>query len=126
VPFPEEATRNYIVTILVMDLVATYCWDLLMKFTFARHILIASFKETTWSDIFKLARTAAVISFLMYSVLGSDDTWEEMERMMAELEGTDAENATDGDVAAESIAGTIKDAAEFVIENVSAAIHDEF
>merc|ERR1712232_446472 len=106
VPFPDDATRDFIVTILVMDLVATYCFDLLMKFLFCRHILIASFKETSMSDLFKLARTFAIIAFLMYSFLGSDETWEEMERAMAEFEGTLLENATE---TIEDVADTLKE-----------------
>lgn len=130
VPFPDEATRDFIVTILVMDLVATYCFDLLMKFIFCRHILIASFKETSMSDMFKLVRTFAVIAFLMYHVLGSEETWEQMEQAMAELEGTLGENATD---AIENVTDAVKecigDACEAVadaVEDVAAAMHDEF
>ncbi|CAB9496617.1 Probable manganese-transporting ATPase catp-8 [Seminavis robusta] len=137
IPFPDDATREFILTILAMDLIATYVFDLLMKFIFARHILIASFKETTWSEIFKLLRTFAVIAFLMYSFLGSDETWEEMERAMAELEGTLMENATAAadavEAAAESVGECIGDACEAVAEtvadvaeNVKAAVHDEF
>jgi len=131
IPFPDEATRDFIVTILVIDLVATYSFDILMKFIFARDILIASFKETTWSDIFKIARTFAFICFLMYTFLGSDEQWEEMERVMAELDvNYGFENATDP---VEGAADTIKDcvgdvceAVAGVVENITNAIHDEF
>ena len=130
IPFPDEATRDFIVTILVCDLVATYCFDLLMKFIFARNILIASFKETSWSDMFKLVRTFAIISFLMYSFLGSDEQWEEMERVMAEMEGSWGENATEAlEGAADAVKECVGDACEAaasVIENISDAIHDEF
>ena len=137
VPFPDESTRDFIVTILVMDVVATYCFDLLMKFIFCRHILIASFKETSMSDMFKLLRTFAVISFLMYSFLGSDETWEEMERVMAEMDGSLMENATDVlENATEAVKECIGDTCEAVAEaaeqvaaavgDAAAAMHDEF
>lgn len=130
VPFPDDATRDYVVTVLVMDLVACYCVDLTMKFIFARQILIASFKETSMSDIWKLTRTFAVICFLMYSFLGSDETWDEIEHAMAELEGTLVENATE---AIESISETVQEciddtceAVKNVAEEVVAAAHEEF
>ena len=130
VPFPDDGTRDFIVTILIMDLVATYCLDTLLKFIFARHILIASFKETTWKDLFQVVKTFAIISVLMYSFLGSDEQWEEMERVMAEMEGTYIENATD---VLEGAADTIKEcvgeaceAAASVVENITEALHDEF
>ena len=129
VPFPDDATRDFVVTILVVDLVATFCFDLLMKFIFCRHILIASFKETSMSDMWKLVRTFAVISFLMYSFLGSDETWEEMERAMAELEGTLVENVTDVvENISETVQECIGDTCEAVAsaaEEVVAAVQDE-
>jgi cation-transporting ATPase 13A1 len=87
VPFPDDATRDFVVTILIMDLVATFAFDLLMKFIFCRHILVASVKETTWSDVFKFLRTFAVIGFLMYTILSNEESWEEMEKVMAEWKG---------------------------------------
>jgi manganese-transporting P-type ATPase len=136
VPFPDEATREFILTILAMDLIATFTFDLLMKFIFARHILIASFKEMTWSETFKLARTFAVIAGLMYWLMGSDEVWIEMERQMAEMEGIALlENATETvEAAVESVQECIGDTCEAVMEAVaevvdnvtSAMVHDEF
>jgi hypothetical protein len=134
VPFPDEATREYILTILAMDLIATFSFDLLMKFIFARHILRASIKEMTWTETFSLVRTFAVIAGLMYWLMGSDDVWIEMERKMAELEGLALSENETVEAAAESVSecigGTceaVMEAVTEVVENVSSNImHDEF
>jgi cation-transporting ATPase 13A1 len=127
VPFPDDAMRDFVVTILVMDLVATFAFDLLMKFLFCREILYASVKSTTWSDVFKLVRAFAVIALLMYTFLANDEQWIEMERMMEEMHGnvTDEDsNVTDG--IAEAAKGCVGEACEALANNVSSAMHDEF
>ena len=78
VPFPDEAFRDYILTILIADVVLCFCLDRLMKFIFCPHILWASVEGTTFKDVMGLSRTVAVMLFLMYSLLGNDDQWEEM------------------------------------------------
>lgn len=125
VPFPDEAMRGFILTILVMDLVATYSFDLLMKFLFCREILYASVKETTWSDIFKLVRTFAIIAFLMYTFLGNEEQWIEMERAMEEMQSNMTANSTDIS-AAECMEDTCGDTWADTAANLSAAANDEF
>lgn len=120
VPFPDEAMRDFIVKILIMDLVATFALDLVTKFFFCPRILYASVKETTWSDLFKFVRTFAVISFLMYMFLGNDEQWIEMERMMEEMNNG---NLTDEDGVG---VGVNESLVEDATENLSAVVHDEF
>merc|ERR1711957_778253 len=57
VPFPNEAYRNFILTILVLDVVVSFCFDRLMKFIFAPEILMESIKGTTKKDLFLIIRT---------------------------------------------------------------------
>jgi manganese-transporting P-type ATPase len=78
VPFPDEVFRDWILKILVLDVVGAFMLDRLLKLFFCPEILWASVKGTTWRDVFGLFRTFAVIGFLMYSFLGNEDQWEEM------------------------------------------------
>lgn len=93
VPFPDDAFRNFILTILVMDLVGTFLFDRLMKFIFARDILRAAFQGTRREDVMILARTFAIIGFLMYQFLGSEHQWDEL--MAMEERMRNGTNATD-------------------------------
>jgi len=128
VPFPDENMRDFIVTILVLNLLATYGFDLWMKLVFCPHILKASFQETTWKEMFGFLRTFAVIAFLMYSFLGSDETWEQLELAMAELEeNATAAAITDDDDATTTAAECIGDLCSAVVNNASNAFYnDEF
>jgi cation-transporting ATPase 13A1 len=78
VPFPDESFRDFFLVLLGLDLLGTFIFDRLMKFVFAREILTASIKSTTWNEVFSLAKTFAIIGFLMKIFLGNDSTWEEM------------------------------------------------
>jgi manganese-transporting P-type ATPase len=100
VPFPDDTFRNFILVILVMDLVGTFIFDRAMKFIFARDILKAAFQGTRRQDVIVLARTFAIVGFLMYQLLGADQQWEELmameEAMRNGANTTDAVlNATD-------------------------------
>jgi len=81
VAFPDEAFRTFILTMLAMDLLATFFFDRLMKLIFSREILVAGFEETTWKDAFSLARTFAVIGFLMHTFMGNSEQWEQLIEM---------------------------------------------
>merc|ERR1711971_474598 len=97
VPFPDDAFRDYILKILLIDVCSTFSLDRLMKFLFCPEILYASVKGTTWKDIFGLVKTVGVIFFLMNMVLGNDDQWEEImmqEGRFEELGINGTENAT--------------------------------
>lgn len=115
VPFPEDSFRDFILLILMFDVVGSLIFDRLMKFIFAPQILFASLKGTTFWDVFGVARTVAVIFWIMYSLLGNDETWEEMMRMDA-LALNATENAT------EIIVENVTEAVETVME----AVYDEF
>jgi cation-transporting ATPase 13A1 len=78
VPFPDEVFRDWILKILVLDVVGAFMLDRLLKLFFCPEILWASVKGTTWKDVFGLLRTFVVIGFLMYSFLGNEDQWELM------------------------------------------------
>lgn len=95
VPFPDEGFRSFILIILVMDLVGTFAFDRLMKFFFARDILIASVQGTRAKDVMALVRTFAIIGFLMYQFLGNKEQWDELIAMEeALMNGINATNAT--------------------------------
>jgi cation-transporting ATPase 13A1 len=91
VPFPDEGFRTFILTILAMDLIATFTLDRFMKFCFAREILIAGWEETTMKDAFSLGKTFAVIGLLMYSFMGNSEQWD----VLLEMEMNMTMNATD-------------------------------
>ena len=125
VPFPDESFRNFILAILVLDLVGTFIFDRFMKFVFAKEILLASIKGTTSKDIMVFTRTFFFVGFLMYYFMGNEDTWNELiareEALLNELNATVNEtNAID-----ECIDG-ICEAAHDVLANIAPTIIDEF
>lgn len=126
VPFPDEAFRNFILTILVMDLLGTFVFDRLMKFFFARDILWASLQGTRKQDVMVLARTFLIIGFLMYHFLGNADTWDELIAMEEAIRT--GVNATDVAINATScIDGVCEAVKEAVAKTVSSSsLHDEF
>ena len=96
VPFPEEAYRNWMLSVLAGNVLLTFCWDRLMQFVFAPKILFASMEGTTLKDVMVLARTLAMIGGGLYMLLGDDAQWEELmveEGRFDEL-GMDFPNAT--------------------------------
>jgi manganese-transporting P-type ATPase len=125
VPFPNEGFRSFILTILVMDLMGTFAFDRLMKFFFARDILMAGVQGTRGKDVMVFARTFAIIGFLMYQFLGNAETWDNLiameEELLNRINGTDAvENATE---CIEGVCEAVKDA---VAKTVSSSLGDEF
>jgi len=131
VPFPNDEMRDYILTILVMDLVAAYALDTACKFFFCRDILIESFKEFfTYQQIYTLVKTFAVISFVMYHFMGNSEAWEQLELMQEEMEAqmnAEGINETTAD-AAGSTQEVLKDAVNQIAMNLSSSAfhHDEF
>jgi len=118
VPFPEDSFRDFVLKLLMFDVAGSFLFDRLMKFIFAPQILFASLKGTTIKDVFGLAKTVGIIFFLMFSMLGNPDTWEELMRQDGRLEDLGL-NATEN----------ITDAAESLVENVTEVvetIYDEF
>ena len=129
VPFPDDVFRDFILKLLMADVAATFFLDRLMKFIFCRDILLASVKGTTFKDIFGVAKTVGIITFLMYSFLGNEEQWEEMmlnEGRYEELGINATENATGiiEDVV-DSATKCIGDACEAVKEAIDSAA-DEF
>jgi hypothetical protein len=108
-----------------MDLVATFAWDRLMKFVFARDILIAGIEGTTMKDVFSLARTFAVLGFLMYTFLGNSDTWDELLAM--EEMAMNATVSDDSIVENLTASGCLDGVCEAINESLQPALlHDEF
>jgi cation-transporting ATPase 13A1 len=130
VPFPDDAFRDFILKILMIDVGASFFLDRLMKFIFARDILYASVKGTTWKDVFALARTVGVIFFLMYTFLGNEDTWEELmiqEGRLEELGINATENATNATEIVMEAAECVGEAcAKILKDTVANSLHDEF
>ena len=125
VPFPDDAFRNFILIILVMDLVGTYIFDRLMRLIFAREILIESMKGTTSKDLYVFVRTFVFVGFLMHYFMGKEETWTELMAMeeahLKALNGTeDAQNATE---CIDGICDVLQDLAESVKSFVA---DDEF
>eukprot|EP00934_Nitzschia_sp_Nitz4_P001361 Nitzschia sp. Nitz4//scaffold355_size15944//935//5792//NITZ4_008866-RA/size15944-processed-gene-0.13-mRNA-1//1//CDS//3329548945//1361//frame0 len=116
VPFPNDAFRDRILLLLLVDVAATFGLDRLMKFLFCPDILFASMKGTTWKDIFGLTRTVVVIYVLMNVFLGNDEQWEEMMLQEGRLEelGLNATNET------------LNETMEMIQETVTEVIRDEF
>lgn len=128
VPFPDDAFRDFILTILMFDVGATFFLDRLMKFIFAREILWASVKGTTMSDVFKLARTVGVIFFLMYSFLGHDQ-WEDLmlqEGRFEELGINATENMTNATDIINDAAECVGEACKTILNETVGDLHDEF
>ena len=128
VPFPDDKFRDYVLTLLVIDVCATFILDRVLKFIFCPKILFASVEGTTLKDVFGLSRTILVMGFLMYSFLGNDQTWEDL--MLQEgrfeelgLNGTNITNSTNGTIA-EALVDVFKGAAECVGEACLAAAAD--
>ena len=86
VAFPSEEFRDAILKLLAADVFLTFFVDRVMKLLFARHILFASMKGTTFKDVFGLAKTVAVIVVIMHMFLGNNETWDEMLRQIEEEE----------------------------------------
>jgi len=129
VPFPDDAFRDFILKILLLDVVASFSFDRLMKFLFCRHILFASVKGTTWRDVFGIARTVVVIFVVMNMFLGNEEVWEEAmmrEGRFEELGINITENATEvTDIVGEA-AQCIGDACLAAAETVKESFSDEF
>lgn len=72
-PFPDDAFRTMLLTILALDIGAAFIWDRLMLLIFAPHILIASFKGTTTADVMKVTRSMAICIFLIYYIANLEE-----------------------------------------------------
>jgi cation-transporting ATPase 13A1 len=117
VPFPDEKFRDFFLVLLGLDLLGTFVLDRIMKFVFAREILTASIKSTTWNEIFSLAKTFAIIGFLMKVFLGNDSTWEEMIAMEEALK-----NGTDSASIVANATACIEGVCEALNETVNVAV----
>lgn len=123
VPFPDDAFRNFILILLIIDLVASFVFDRLMQFLFCRDILRASVEGTTIKDVFRIARTFVVIGFLMHMFLGNSDQWDEWLAM--DMNVTDG-NVTDGNESLVEVAAEcVGDLCNAINDSVS-SIRDEF
>ena len=116
VPFPDESFRNFILIILALDVAGSFLFDRLMKFIFARDILMASIEGTRFKDVAGLLQTAGIMGFIMYTLLGNDEQWEELIRQEAELYGEGATNLTNAtnitNATIESVIEAVSSAAE--------------
>lgn len=116
VSFPDQAFRDYILTILGVDLVSCFLFDRSMKLIFCPKILKASFEGMSSQDIWRLLRSFVLVGFLMYFFLGNSETWNEL--MAMENMTMNETNTTD----------TILDLTTDInnVSGVVGAIHDEF
>jgi len=78
VPFPEKHFQDFILKLLVMDVVLTFSFDRLMKLLFCPQILFASIKSTSISDIAKVIRTIGMILAVMYILVGNNEQWDKI------------------------------------------------
>ena len=126
VPFPDDGFRSFILISLGMDLVGTFVFDRLMKFFFARDILIASVQGTRTKDVMALVRTFVIIGFLMYQFLGNSDQWDQLIEMQeAFTNGTNATVAVTN--ATECVGGVCETVKATVAKTLSSSLdHDEF
>jgi len=95
VPFPNDEFRDFLIKILVGDVLITFVWDRLMKLLFCPQILYASVKDTTLKDVFKLCRTFAIILAVMYMFVGNNEQWDELMRIQEETEIGDGLNSSE-------------------------------
>jgi manganese-transporting P-type ATPase len=127
VPFPNDSFRDFILTILGVDLVATLALDRVMKFLFARDILRASIEETTMKDVWSLVRTFGILSFLMIMFLGNSDTWDQLLAMEEAQRNGTLDFATGTIITTnETLVETLNIISESVIANTTVMGHDEF
>lgn len=128
VPFPDTDFRDYILFILAIDLLATFMFDRLMKFIFARDILIASIRGTTWKDVMGLARTFGVLGFLMFHFLGNGDVWNqlaEMEGAQWNITGNETE-ALFNDTVTNTTTECLNGICDAIVETAKEIVKDEF
>ena len=129
VPFPDDSFRDFILIILVLDLVGTFLWDRLMRFIFAREILMASIQETRRQDVWSLVKTFGIIGFIMYKFLGDEAFSALIAQEEAMLHGENftasslAENATE---CLDGICAAVSETVTGAAQTVFADIHDEF
>ena len=129
VPFPSEEFRDFILKVLFADVVVCFLFDRTMKAVFCPNILKASMEGTTMKDVWHLAKTFAVIAFLMNLALGNDDQWEEL-MAQEEADRLAALNDTDGN--ADTLLSVAKEAVKACVgshcdeDSSSAHLSDEF
>lgn len=128
VPFPDDAFRDFILRILLVDVAGSFMLDRLMKFIFCPKILFASVEGTTLKDVMMLGRTVAVIGFLMYMFLGDDERWEEIlreeARLLAELSANETADNNTAALFAETTKACVGAACNAVASTVGG--NDEF
>jgi cation-transporting ATPase 13A1 len=123
VPFPEEGFRDFVLTILAIDVVACYLLDRLMKFLFARDILLASFeKGMTSKEVSSLVRAFGIVGMLMYAIMGNSDQWDEL----IEMEKNLTLNATDILESVTECVGESCEAAQELIHQTMDTVGQEF
>jgi manganese-transporting P-type ATPase len=120
VPFPDEKFRDFLLLLLVMDLVATMAFDRLMQFFFCREILAASVKDMSWKDVFGILRTFVVIAVLMSVFIGNEEAWDQLLEMQNNLT-----NSTLEDESVSVAADCVGDLCSAVNETLSTVL-DEF
>jgi len=129
VSFPDERFRDFILTILVLDLLGSFLFDRLMRFVFAREILVASIKETRMKDVISLLKTFAIMGFLMWQFLG-EETFNEL--IAREELARNGANSTDDLSLLENVTECVEGVCEAVKDTVAGAaekiseLHDEF
>ena len=122
VSFPNDEFRDYVLTILTVNLIACFMVDRLMKFLFSPKILFASFEGTTSKDVFKLMRSFVFVGVLMYTFVGNSEGWDEL----LALEQNITANITETSEVNEPCVGAACDASNKTFHPVIDGIQDEF
>ena len=116
VPFPDEDFRDFILKLLVVDVVASFSFDRLMKFIFSPEILYASVKGTTSKDVIGLAKTIGGVFAVMYVFLGNNETWDQLLEEQAAWEADELELAEGAvDVVGDIVNATVADAMDHMM-----------
>lgn len=91
VEYPSEGFRRMLMSVLVLNIGATFVWDRLMHFIFARQILFAGFSSITRDDVRRMVKMAIVVGGIIYFIATLDqEFWDELAEQMEEYENEQA------------------------------------
>jgi len=78
VSFPNAEFANFIVGLLVFNIIATLLWDFFAVYLFAPEILRESFKSISGEDIRKFAKMAIILFLLINWLTPSEEDFEKL------------------------------------------------
>eukprot|EP01147_Barroeca_monosierra_P010353 gene10353-2488_t len=87
VEYPSEGFRQNFCILLVVNVLATFLWDRLMLFIFARHVLVAGLRSITKADIRATVKMLLIVGTILYLLASADkEFWDDFERAIEENE----------------------------------------